>query len=63
MNLIDYMEDKVIRVFKPVLKYARDKGWCEDDKNQLNRLYQKSLKSCGVKSKQGVMTEYFKKKK
>lgn len=59
----DYKENRVIRIFKPVLKYAKENAWPEDDYNDLQRLYQKSLKSCGAKMTQGTITEFFRKKK
>lgn len=63
MNLVDYKEDKVIKIFKPVLKYAKDSCWPEEDCIALNNLYRKSLKSCGGNATQATITQFFKKKK
>lgn len=65
MNLQDYKEQKVIRIFKPLLKFATDNNWPDQDRKQLERLYQKSLKSCATESTltQSTVTQFFKKKK
>ncbi|XP_037046890.1 uncharacterized protein LOC119081785 [Bradysia coprophila] len=64
MNLRDYKEHKVIRIFKPLLKFAKDSNWSPEDSNQLDQLYRKSLLSCdGKEAKQTTITNFFRKKK
>ncbi|KAG4073685.1 hypothetical protein HA402_000909 [Bradysia odoriphaga] len=64
MNLRDYKEHKVIRIFKPLLKFAKDSNWSPEDSDQLDELYRKSLISCeGKEAKQTTITNFFRKKK
>lgn len=63
MKSQDHIEAKIIRIFRPLLKYARDTKWPEEDANVLNRLFEKSLKSCGGKTTQATITQFFRKKK
>lgn len=63
MTLKEYNEKMVIRIFKPVIKYAKNSQWSQEDHEHLNRLYNKSLKSCGSKTKQGTIDQFFRKKK
>lgn len=41
----EYDKQKVIQIFKPLLKFA-DIHWSVDDRNDLERLFQKSVDSC-----------------